>query len=76
MFVVQNPPQKPLSKLEMDQVYDLPYMRAYHPSYEAAGGVPALQEIKFSLTSARLLWWLQFLCVDISSGKDSADKKP
>ena len=53
MFVVQNPPQKPLSKLEMDQVYDLPYMRAYHPSYESAGGVPAISEVKFSLISNR-----------------------
>ncbi|WP_081823285.1 YgiQ family radical SAM protein [Lachnospira multipara] len=52
-FVVQNPPALPLSELEMDDVYKLPYMRAYHPSYEAAGGVPALQEIKFSLTSNR-----------------------
>ena len=53
MFVVQNPPQKPLSKLEMDQVYDLPYMRAYHPSYESAGGVPAISEVKYSLISNR-----------------------
>ena len=53
MFVVQNPTQKPLSKLEMDQVYDLPYMRAYHPSYESAGGVPAISEVKYSLISNR-----------------------
>ncbi len=53
MFVVQNPPAKPLSMLEMDDVYALPYMRNYHPSYEKAGGVPALQEVKFSLTSNR-----------------------
>ena len=53
MFVVQNPPQNPLSKLEMDQVYDLPYMRAYHPSYESAGGVPAISEVKYSLISNR-----------------------
>ncbi len=53
MFVVQNPPAKPLSTLEMDDVYALPYMRAYHPSYQKDGGVPALQEIKFSLTSNR-----------------------
>ena len=52
-FVVQNPPQKPLSTEEMDAVYDLPYCRNYHPSYEAAGGVPAIQEVKFSLTSCR-----------------------
>ena len=52
-FVVQNPPQKPLTTAEMDAVYDLPYMRAYHPSYEKAGGVPAIEEVKFSLVSNR-----------------------
>lgn len=53
LYIVQNPPAKPLTQMEMDDVYGLPYMRAYHPSYEAAGGVPALQEIKFSITSNR-----------------------
>ena len=52
-FVVQNPPQPPLTMEEMDAVYDLPYMRTYHPSYEAQGGVPAISEIKFSLISNR-----------------------
>ena len=52
-FVVQNPPQKPLTQAEMDHIYDLPYTRTYHPSYEKAGGVPAISEIKFSLTSCR-----------------------
>ncbi|MBQ6844904.1 MAG: YgiQ family radical SAM protein [Agathobacter sp.] len=52
-YVVQNPPQKPLSQSEMDAVYALPYMRNYHPSYEEAGGVPAIREIKFSLVSNR-----------------------
>ncbi|MBE6654149.1 MAG: YgiQ family radical SAM protein [Ruminococcaceae bacterium] len=52
-YVVQNPPAKPLTESEMDRVYSLPYMRAYHPSYEAAGGVPAITEIKFSLASCR-----------------------
>ena len=52
-FVVQNPPQEPLSTEEMDRVYALPYMRSYHPSYEKAGGVPAIEEVKFSLTSNR-----------------------
>ena len=52
-YVVQNPPQKPLTTAEMDAVYDLPYMRAYHPSYEKAGGVPAIEEVKFSLVSNR-----------------------
>ena len=53
VYVVQNPPAKPLTQEEMDDVYDLPYMRSYHPSYEAAGGVPAIREIKFSLISNR-----------------------
>ncbi len=53
VFVVQNPPQPPLTTQEMDAVYDLPYMRTYHPSYEEAGGVPAISEIKFSLVSNR-----------------------
>ncbi len=52
-FVVQNPPAMPLSQMEMDDVYSLPYMRSYHPSYEAQGGVPAIREIKFSLVSNR-----------------------
>lgn len=53
IYAVQNPPQPPLSTQEMDDVYDLPYMRTYHPSYEAAGGVPAITEIRFSLVSNR-----------------------
>lgn len=53
IYVVQNPPAKPLSQGEMDQVYDLPYMRNYHPVYEEEGGVPAIREIKFSLISNR-----------------------
>lgn len=52
-FVVQNPPSKPLTTEEMDDVYALPYMRTYHPSYEKAGGVPAISEVKFSLVSNR-----------------------
>lgn len=53
MFIVQNPPSKPLSTEEMNAVYALPYMRDYHPSYEEAGGVPAITEIKYSLISNR-----------------------
>ena len=52
-FVVQNPPQKPLTTQEMDAVYDLPFERAWHPSYEKLGGVPAIEEVKFSLVSNR-----------------------
>lgn len=53
VYVIQNPPAMPLTQMEMDDVYALPYMRTYHPSYEAAGGVPAIKEIKFSLISNR-----------------------
>ncbi len=53
VYVVQNPPQPPLTTQEMDDVYALPYMRTYHPSYEEKGGVPAIAEIKFSLISNR-----------------------
>ncbi|MEI3266556.1 MAG: YgiQ family radical SAM protein [Frisingicoccus sp.] len=53
LYVVQNPAAKPLSTAEMDRVYGLNYMRTYHPSYEAAGGVPAIEEVKFSLVSNR-----------------------
>lgn len=52
-YVVQNPPAKPLTTMEMDDVYALPYMRAYHPMYKHYGGIPAIDEIKFSLTSCR-----------------------
>ena len=53
IYVVQNPPQKPLTTEEMDDIYALPYQRTYHPSYEKQGGVPAISEIKFSLISNR-----------------------
>ena len=53
IYVVQNTPAKPLSQPEMDRVYALNYMRNYHPSYEEAGGVPAISEVKFSLVSNR-----------------------
>jgi len=52
-YVVQNPPARPLTMQELDDVYELPYMNTYHPSYEKDGGVPAISEIKFSLTSNR-----------------------
>lgn len=52
-LVVQNPPAAPLTTQEMDDIYALPYMRTWHPMYDAAGGIPALSEIKFSLTSNR-----------------------
>lgn len=53
VYVVQNPPQEPLTMREMDDIYDLPYERTYHPSYEKMGGIPAIEEIQFSLISCR-----------------------
>lgn len=53
MYVVQNPPAMPLTEVEMDDIYSFPYMRNYHPMYEKDGGIPALSEIKFSITSNR-----------------------
>ena len=52
-FVVQNPPSAPLTTAEMDAVARLPFMRTYHPMYEQDGGIPAISEVKFSLTSNR-----------------------
>ena len=52
-FVVQNPPQKPLSQEEMDHVYGLPYARHWHPIYDKDGGIPAISEVQFSLISNR-----------------------
>jgi len=52
-FAVQNTPALPLSREEMDDLYNLPFTRNYHPSYHASGGVPALDEVKFSITSSR-----------------------
>ena len=53
VYVVQNPPAYPLTTQEMDDVYDLPYMNNAHPSYDKQGGVPAVNEIRFSITSNR-----------------------
>lgn len=52
-YIVQNPPSIPLTEEEMDIVYNLPYVRNYHPIYEKYGGIPALKEVKFSITSHR-----------------------
>ena len=52
-MLVQNPPMPPLSREELDAVYALPYARTYHPDYEAAGGVPATLEVKFSIAHNR-----------------------
>ena len=52
-YIVQNPAAKPLSQTEMDDIYNLPYMRTWHPMYDKKGGIPALVEVKFSLVSNR-----------------------
>ena len=52
-MLVQNPPMPPLEREELDAVYALPYARAYHPSYEADGGVPGIEEVQFSVTHNR-----------------------
>ena len=52
-YLVQNPPMPPLSRAELDTVYDLPFTREAHPSYRAQGGVPALKEVRFSLSATR-----------------------
>ncbi len=52
-MLVQNPPMAPLTTDELDEVYSLPYMRTYHPSYESLGGVPGIEEVKFSITHNR-----------------------
>ncbi len=52
-YIVQNPPSKPLSQKEMDEVYGLPYAGTYHPMYEKKGKIPAIEEIRFSITSNR-----------------------
>ena len=52
-YIVQNPPSLPLTTEEMDHIYELPYMRTWHPSYDSLGGVPAMAEVRFSLVSNR-----------------------
>ena len=52
-MLVQNPPMPPLTTEELDEIYSLPYMRNYHPSYEELGGVPGIEEVKFSITHNR-----------------------
>ncbi|MCB2292223.1 YgiQ family radical SAM protein [Clostridium algoriphilum] len=52
-YIVQNKPEMPLTREELDKVYSLPYQKNYHPSYEALGGIPAIEEVKFSLVSSR-----------------------
>ena len=76
-YVVQNPPALPLTTEEMDTVYDLPYMRTWHPSYEKEGGVPAIQEVKFSLVSNRgCFGGCSFCALTFHQGRRGAGAKP
>jgi uncharacterized radical SAM protein YgiQ len=52
-YVVQNPPELPLNREELDRVYALPYKKMWHPMYDSLGGIPAIDEVKFSLVSSR-----------------------
>ena len=52
-YVLQNPPQPVLTRMEMDDLYALPFARNYHPMYEPLGGVPAIREVQFSITANR-----------------------
>ena len=52
-YVVQNKPEKPLNREELDAVYALPYQKTYHPIYEKYGGIPAIEEVKFGIVSSR-----------------------
>ena len=53
LMLVQNEPMEPLSTEELDAVYELPYMRRWHPSYDKLGGVPGIEEVEFSITHVR-----------------------
>ncbi len=53
IYIIQNPPQPPLEQNELDDIYEMPYMRTYHPVYEKEGGIPAIKEVEFSIISSR-----------------------
>lgn len=76
-FIVQNPASEPLTMEEMDQVYDLPFQRTWHPMYDAAGGIPGTFRSKIQSGQLPwLLWRLFFLCADLPSGTDHSGEKP
>lgn len=69
-MLVQNPPMTPLTREEMDAIYDLPYERTYHPSYEKLGGVPGIEEVKFSITHNRgCFGGCNFCAIQLSQGR-------
>lgn len=68
-YLVQSAPDLPLTREELDASYTLPYQRTWHPDYDAEGGVPAIEEVKFSIAhTRRVLWLLQLLRHHVSSG--------
>ena len=77
VYVVQNPPSATLTTDEMDEVAELPYARDWHPDYDAAGGVPAFAEIKFSISSNRGCFGeCSFLRPHLPPGPRAADAQP
>ena len=77
LYVVQNPPAKPLTQMEMDDVYALPYKRTWHPSYDDSGRRSGDLGSQIQPgQQPRLFWRLQFLCTDVPSGTDHPDEKP
>ena len=77
LYVVQNPPAHPLTEIEMDDIYALPYMRTYHPilrgTWRSSG---YLRDPIQPDQQPGLFWRMQFLCIDLSSGTDHPDQKP
>ena len=77
VYVVQNPPAAPLTQNEMDAVYRLPYARTWHPSYDEAGGVPALSEVRvLAHLLSRLLRRVRLLCAHFPPGGASSRAAP
>ncbi|WP_010256037.1 YgiQ family radical SAM protein [Treponema primitia] len=76
-WVLQNPPAVPLETTELDRIYELPYMRRAHPMYDAAGGVPALQEVCFSLVSNRgCFGGCSFCAITFHQGRALTSRSP
>ncbi len=77
LYVVQNPPALPLTEIEMDDIYSLPYMRTYHPSYDKTWRSSCyLRDPVQPHQQPGLFWRMQFLCIDLSSGTDHPDPQP
>ena len=76
-WVVQNPPDMPLTRAELDAAHALPYQRAWHPDYDADGGIPALEEVKFSLAATRGCFGAcSFCAITFHQGRIVASRSP